>query len=126
MSVPIVEFTETLNEELKKYTTEVYNAINDAVDEVSENLVKELKKNSPVDKTSKKKHYKNSWKVETTGRMFYKKAVVHNKKYRLTHLLEYGHAKVNGGRVKAYPHIASAEQNAIKEFIQKVEEAVSG
>lgn len=126
MSVPIVEFTETLNEELKKYTTEVYNAINDAVDEVSENLVKELKKNSPVDKTSKKKHYKNNWKVETTGRMFYKKAVVHNKKYQLTHLLEYGHAKVNGGRVKAYPHIAPAEQNAIKEFIQKVEEAVSG
>lgn len=126
MSVTLVEFTETLNEELKKYTTEVYNAINDAVDEVSENLAKELKKNSPVDKTSKKKHYKNSWEVEITGRMFYRKAVVHNKKYQLTHLLEYGHAKVNGGRVKAYPHIAPAEQNAIKEFIQKVEEAVSG
>lgn len=52
--------------------------------------------------------------------------VVHSKnKYQLTHLLEFGHAKRGGGRVSARPHIATAEEKAVKVFEEEIKEAIS-
>jgi hypothetical protein len=54
------------------------------------------------------------------------KRIVHVKAphYRLAHLLEYGHAKVGGGRVEGRPHIRPAEEMVIREFMAEVEEAI--
>ena len=52
---------------------------------------------------------------------------VHNKKhYQLTHLLQNGHASRNGGRVKAYPHIDSAEEKAEKAATDYIEDKLGG
>lgn len=104
--------------EIEKAMKEQYDLANEvvdkAVDKVAKETVNELKSSSP--KHSGK--YAGGWsKDETKTATRSKSAVVWNKKhYQLTHLLEHGHAKVNGGRVSARPHIGAAEQKAIKSF----------
>lgn len=107
-----------LASEIEKATKEQYDLANEAVekavDKVAKETVNELKSSSP----HKSGKYSEGWAVKegkTATRS--KSAVVWNEKhYRLTHLLEHGHAKVNGGRVPARPHIGAAEQKAIKSF----------
>jgi len=92
--------------------------VNEAAQEVSKDGAQKLKATSPK-KTGK---YATSWKVKKVGT----KWVTYNTRYRLTHLLEKGHAKVNGGRVPAKVHIAPVEQDMIEEFTRKTEEAIRG
>ena len=42
----------------------------------------------------------------------------------LPHLLEHGHAKRDGGRVEAKPHIASAEAKAEEQLLKDIKQAL--
>ena len=71
--------------------------------------------------------YKKSIKARTIkDSPLSKKSVVYAGKphYRLTHLLEHGHAKLNGGRTRAFAHWEPAEQKAIDDFIKELREAI--
>ena len=71
--------------------------------------------------------YKKSIKARTIkDSPLSKKSVVYAAKpyYRLTHLLEHGHAKLNGGRTRAFAHWEPAEQKAIDDFISELREAI--
>ena len=103
---------------LTEYSQEIEVGISLAKDDVSKKTAQNLKSTSPKGPTGK---YAKGWTVSNING----KKVVHNKTdYRLTHLLEYGHAKVNGGRVSGKPHIRPAEEQAISDFNEAVRKAL--
>lgn len=105
---------------LAEYTSEVTEGIEKEKETVAKKAVKRLKETSPEGAT---KRYKKGWGISDVDG----KKVVHNKTdYQKTHLLEYGHAKVNGGRVAAKPHIRPVEEEVIKEFTEGVEKVIKG
>lgn len=69
----------------------------------------EISANAPV----KSGRYKRSWTTKKTKENSHTlEMTVHSKdRYQIAHLLEHGHAKRDGGRVAAIPHIAPAEAN---------------
>lgn len=54
----------------------------------------------------------------------YSKAAYNKKYYRLTHLLEFGHATRNGGRTKAIPHIRPTEDKYREKFVEELERKI--
>lgn len=103
---------------LEAYTDEVTEAVKAECETVADECLKEIRAASPV-KTGK---YKKSWKkkVEYEGKEDIRIRVYNAKYPGLTHLLEKEHAKVNGGRVAAIPHIKPAEQHAAEKLVNKV------
>lgn len=105
---------------LSEYKEEVLVGMTNVREEVAKETIKELKTTSPKKKGVGGGEYAKGWKISNIRG----KLVIHNKKYQLTHLLEYGHAKVNGGRVAPKVHIRPAEEKAIKSYITGVEKVI--
>lgn len=72
--------------------------------------------------------YNADWKVksERSNKRGVSQMVVHNAKhYQLTHLLENGHALRNGGRSRAFPHIAPVAEEAERELLDNIKKYIS-
>ena len=102
---------------LEQYGLEAHEIIEKTADEVAEEAVKQLKSNAPMGKRGKYRkgfHYvKLNSKLKVVRR-------IANKEFRLTHLLEHGHAKQGGGRTDPQPHWEDAEEEAVKAFENRV------
>jgi hypothetical protein len=118
VEIDINDLAREVTNTIRTYTKKVEEGLEKAKIEVADNTVKRLKKSGDFEDKSGK--YRKSWTRKKVGTA----QVVYNKRYQLTHLLEHGHAKRGGGRVRAYPHIAPAEEEAIKEFTEKVEKVI--
>ena len=103
---------------LEEYTEDLTKEIKTTVEEVSKEAVKELNQDSPKRTGAYARDWKQKNRFENTRS---KRNTVYNAKhYQLTHLLEYGHASRNGGRVEAKPHIKKVEQKYSEVFEKKV------
>lgn len=111
---------------LEEYAEDVAEDMKEAAKEVAKDAVKELKETSPAG-NGYGGHYKDGWKtkIESENSRSLSIRIYNKKKPGLTHLLEKGHAKRGGGRVEGIPHIAPAEQNAIKNYERRLKERLS-
>lgn len=87
---------------IRTYTEDVTKGIEKELDQQSKELVKAISAGSPKDTGE----YKSGWtrkKLTSGGEIRY--IIYNRKKGSIAHLLEFGHAKVGGGRVSGKPHI---------------------
>ena len=108
---------------LAEYSQDVVEKVNVSSERVGKAAVKRLKQTSP----KRTGQYAKSWTMTTEKAIGQPDLrIIHVKAphYRLAHLLEYGHAKVGGGRVEGRPHIRPAEEEVIRDFTREVEEVI--
>lgn len=113
------DLSDLIVQSLVEYSEELEQELEQEKEEIADEAVEELRSNSPHGRRGK---YAKGWRKTKQGTGW----IVHNKEARLTHLLEKGHAKRNGGRTKAQPHIQNVEERVIKRFENNVIKRAQG
>ena len=120
--VKIDQMAHVIMEGLQEYADLATDDMKAAVKKAGNEAKKDVQDGAPV----KSGRYKKSWTVKTTKENSNSLEVtVHSKnRYQIAHLLEFGHVKRGGGRTRAFPHIAPAEQKAAELLEKEVEAAL--
>ena len=114
-----MSLTGDLSAEIAKALSEYSAEIEDKIDLIAEDVVNEAV--TELKTTSPKRHgkYARNWRFKKNAKGSY---VIYNADptYRLTHLLENGHALRNGGRSQAFPHIKPVEEKVKENFEKRI------
>lgn len=120
--IAIDDLTDIIMGELQDYSEEIMEDVKKTVKKVAKECVSDIKEKAPENTGNYKKGWKTKIAFESSNDI---RVTVHNsKKPQLTHLLEHGHAKVNGGRVEGKEHIRPAEQIAESKLLKQIQEAI--
>lgn len=124
MALRIDSMEITLSKTLSDYADNVSTAVAAEVEKAGKVALKEVKSRSPK-KTGK---YQKGWKIKKEQGAIsgdVASVTIYNAdRGYLTHLLENGHQKRNGGRVEGIPHIAPAEDAAAKSLEDGVRQII--
>ena len=123
----VEEFSLAINEAMKEFQQSVDYDIIYVTQKVANEAVENVKRNIKTSGIRGTGKYRSSIKARNIkDSPLSKKSVVYagDPHYRLTHLLEHGHAKLNGGRTRAFEHWGPAEKKAIDDFISDLREAI--
>ena len=123
-SISVDELASVINEGLEEYANLTSEKVKSAVRKSAKAVKEQINSSAPV-RTGR---YAKSWKAKTTAESsnMLQQTVYSPNRYMLAHLLEKGHAKRGGGRVRAIPHIAPAEEAGIEMLEGLIEKAVKG
>jgi hypothetical protein len=107
---------------MRDYTEEVSEAIRQEVDDASKDIKGGIETRSPR-RTGK---YRKGWKITKRDTQGVTSRIVHHSVpgYRLVHLLEHGHAKQGGGRVRAIPHVKPAADPRIEQMVENIKRII--
>ena len=115
-----------IGHELQAYSDSVSEKIGEAVEIVAKEVNDEIKQHVTFRERTGK--YIKAFRVKKvyTGSKYNHSRIWHvqSPHYRLTHLLENGHALRNGGRAQAFTHIIYGEQLAERRMQELTEQAV--
>lgn len=124
--VTVDNLAKAIMDELEAFQGVTEEACDKGVTETAKEAVNELRSAHPAgsgEYGSWDKKYNKGWKVmqTKTDKRYHKKATIHNATdYRLTHLLEKGHALRGGGRARAFPHIAPVAEKCDDELVKNI------
>lgn len=127
LTVKADEFADVINGLLEEYADEAEEIIDLTVQQVAKEAQDKLKSPQTGAFKNRTGKYRRSWKVEVSKKNLQTEAIVHAAKphYRLTHLLEYGHALKRGGRkvgeVDAFRHIEDVNEFAQDALLKELE-----
>ena len=122
--ISIDQLAATVMKGLQEYSKLAGDDVKDAVRKTATQTRKDVQVGAPV-RTGK---YQKSWATKKMMESSVKlEMVVHStNRYQIAHLLEFGHAKRGGGRVRAFPHIAPAEQKAALVLEREIRRKLGG
>lgn len=129
MKITIDGLDEEIKRQLEDFNVQAIEAANKSIKEAANEAVKMLREGGPYQ--NRTGAYAKDW---TAGQRNKTKSVVeingytvYNKgHYQLTHLLEHGHQSRNGGRVKAFSHIAPVNEQVGAMVVEKIERKLRG
>ena len=117
------DLSDAVQAALEEYGDLAKEVTRDTVRKVAKTCRQEIRAASP----RKTERYAKGWRISETvspnGDV--SETVYNSAAPNLTHLLENGHAKVNGGRVEGKAHIAPAERQAEANLLEGLERELS-
>lgn len=120
------QLTTEIQNQLAGYAEQLKADLGEVFDEVASKALTEIKTASQ-NAGFEDRNYSKGWtKVVQLNKVtgIYH-ATIHNRKYyRLTHLLEKGHAKTNGGRTRAFPHIGPTQDKIDRLIVEEIEKTI--
>ncbi len=124
MRIDSQDLAATINKYLAEYGDSIQGAIEETAKSVAKDVVRELKKGGGFKGSGE---FNKGWTSKVEKTRLGAEAIIYNKSLPgLAHLLEFGHAKANGGRTKAFNFIAPINDATEDKFVQKLEESIGG
>lgn len=112
-----------VNEYLAEYGDQATEAIEEASKATAKEVVKELRKGGGYNGGEK---FNKGWTSKTeVSRLGSSTTVYNSTQPGLAHLLEFGHAKRNGGRTRAFNFIAPVSDSVEKKFEAAFDKALN-
>ena len=123
-TVNINELNEAIANVLDEYNADLIKDVKKTTNRAMKDLVKRTKETAPVGNRSK--HYRDSISSKTLEETRYgikKVWYVRGSDYRLSHLLNNGHALRDGGRYQGTNFIGNAVDDILPWYLSEIEEA---